>query len=132
MFSICLVGTNPSHLIKSNVLHNDVLRYCNADKLCYDHHNTTILCPLYSSICNKTTNDLCSSDGHVKNVRIEQGVPGLKHWQLSENLFSHYRHEGEVERDVKGDASYEVVAQEITTFLILVGIYFPSVTGNKN
>ena len=46
-----------------------------------------------------------------------------------ENLFSHYRREGEVERDVKGDASYEVVAQEITTFLILVGIYFPSVTG---
>jgi hypothetical protein len=48
-----------------------------------------------------------------------------------ENLFSHYRREGEIERDVKGDSSYEVVAQEITTFLILVGIYFPSVTGNK-
>lgn len=48
---------------------------------------------------------------------------------LLENLFSHYRREGEVERDVKGDASFEVVAQEITTFLILVGIYFPSVTG---
>jgi len=49
-----------------------------------------------------------------------------------ENLFSHYRREGEIERDIKGDASFEVVAQEITTFLILVGIYFPSVTGNKN
>jgi hypothetical protein len=48
-----------------------------------------------------------------------------------ENLFSHYRREGEIERDVKGDSSFEVVAQEITTFLILVGIYFPSVTGNK-
>ncbi len=46
-----------------------------------------------------------------------------------ENLFSHYRREGEIERDIKGDSSYEVVAQEITTFLILVGIYFPSVTG---
>lgn len=46
-----------------------------------------------------------------------------------ENLFSHYRREGEIERDVKGDSSFEVVAQEITTFLILVGIYFPSVTG---
>lgn len=46
-----------------------------------------------------------------------------------ENLFSHYRHEGEIEHDVKGDSTFEVVAQEITTFLILVGIYFPSVTG---
>lgn len=48
-----------------------------------------------------------------------------------ENLFSHFRQEGEIERDVKGDSSYEVVAQEVTTFLILVGIYFPSVTGDK-
>ncbi len=48
-----------------------------------------------------------------------------------ENLFSHYRREGEIERDVKGDSTFEVVAQEITTFLILVGIYFPSVTGKK-
>ena len=48
-----------------------------------------------------------------------------------ENLFSHYRHEGEIEHDVKGDASFEVVAQELTSFLILVGIYFPSVTGQS-
>jgi len=48
-----------------------------------------------------------------------------------ENLFSHYRREGEIERDIKGDASFEVIAQEITTFLILVGIYFPSVTGKE-
>ena len=48
-----------------------------------------------------------------------------------ENLFSHYRREGEIKRDVKGDSSFEVVAQEITTFLILVGIYFPSVTGTN-
>lgn len=46
-----------------------------------------------------------------------------------ENLASHYRGKGEIERDVKGDSSFEVVAQEITTFLILIGIYFPSVTG---
>ena len=48
-----------------------------------------------------------------------------------ENLFSHYRNKGEIELDVKGDSTFEVVAQEITTFLILVGIYFPSVTGNS-
>jgi hypothetical protein len=85
LFSICLVGSNPSHLIKSNVLHNDVLRYCHAGKLCTENNQTT-LCPLYLSICNKTTSDLCTSDGFIANVRIEQGVPGLKRWQLSGNL----------------------------------------------
>jgi hypothetical protein len=49
-----------------------------------------------------------------------------------ENLFSHYRQAGEIEQGVKGDSSFEVVAQEITTFLILVGIYFPSVTGKED
>ncbi len=52
-----------------------------------------------------------------------------KEFSFLENLFSHYRREGEIERDIKGDSTFEVVAQEITTFLILVGIYFPSVTG---
>jgi hypothetical protein len=85
LFSICLVGLNPSHLIKSNVLNNDILHNCNSNKWCYEN-NKTILCPLYSLICNKSTNDLCSSDGHIKNVRIEQGVPGLKNWQLSGEL----------------------------------------------
>ncbi|CAM4750181.1 unnamed protein product [Rotaria magnacalcarata] len=125
---ICLVGSNPSHLIKSSVLNNDVMTYCRPDKWCYEG-NKTKLCPLYSSICNKSTNTLCSKNDYIENVRIEQGIPGLKNWQLSENFNSHYRREGEIERDIKGDSSFEVVAQEITTFLILVGIYFPSVTG---
>lgn len=151
-FRICLVGRNPAHLIKSNVLRNDIERYCRQDKWCQDG-NRTFVCPLFASICNKTNSDLCSTDNeYVKDVRIEQGVPGLKNWQLSgqynsirhirqsrwmyifylENLFSHYRAEGEVESGVKGDSTFEVVAQELTSFLILVGIYFPSVTGNKS
>ncbi|CAF1013600.1 unnamed protein product [Rotaria sordida] len=125
---ICLVGSNPSHLIKSNVLNNDVGRYCIEDKWCTEG-NETVLCPLYASICNKSTNTLCSPNDRINDVRVAQGVPGLKQWQLSENLFSHYRAEGEIERDIKGDPTFEVVAQELTTFLILVGIYFPSVTG---
>jgi hypothetical protein len=81
LFSICLVGSNPSHLIKSNVLNDDIRRYCRPDKYCKDGNKTT-LCPLYASICNKTTNELCSADG-VRDVRAEQGVPGLKNWQLT-------------------------------------------------
>lgn len=48
--------------------------------------NTTILCPLYSYICNKTSSSLCLPDNSIDNVRIEQGVPGLKNWQLSGKL----------------------------------------------
>ena len=81
MLSICLFGSNPSHLIKSNVLNNDLRNYCRPDKFCTDG-NKTILCPLYSYICDKSTNELCSSDG-VRDVRTEQGVPGLKNWQLT-------------------------------------------------
>ncbi|CAF0972172.1 unnamed protein product [Adineta ricciae] len=125
---ICLVGSNPSHLIKSNVLYNDIKRYCHPDKWC-SRNNETILCPLYSAICNKSTNTFCSFERITESVQAVPAVPGLKDWQLSENLFSHFRREGEIERDIKGDSSYEVVAQEVTTFLILVGIYFPSVTG---
>lgn len=77
-----MVGSSPSHLIKSNVLHNDVRRYCHSDKWCTEG-NRRVLCPLYESICNRTTSTLCSSDGVIDNVRIEAGVPGLKNWQLS-------------------------------------------------
>ncbi|CAF1157859.1 unnamed protein product, partial [Didymodactylos carnosus] len=104
---ICVVGSNPPHLIKSNVLRNDVRRYCKRDKFCTNSDNSSEICPLYAAICNKSTNTLCND----------------------ENLMSHYRREGEIEAGVKGDDTFEVVAQEITTFLILVGIYFPSVTG---
>lgn len=79
---ICLVGSNPSHLIKSNVLHNDIRRYCRPEKWC-EEGNNTVICPLYAAICNKSTNSLCSSGEYVNDVRIEQGVPGLKQWQLS-------------------------------------------------
>ena len=78
---ICLVGSNPSHLIKSNVLRNDIRQFCRPDKWC-SSDNITELCPLYASICLKSTNTLCSPDGYVEDVRIEQGVPGLKRWQL--------------------------------------------------
>ena len=79
--SICLVGSNPPHLIKSNVLHNNVLRYCHSDKLCSEG-NETVVCPLYAALCNKSNNQACSPKGFIENVRIEEGVPGLKNWQL--------------------------------------------------
>lgn len=75
------MGSNPSHLIKSNILHEDVRQYCKPNKWCSDG-NSTKICPLYAAICNKT-NPLCLSDKEsIDNVRIEQGVPGLKNLQI--------------------------------------------------
>ena len=82
VFRICLVGSNPSHLIKSNVLYNDIKRYCHPDKWCYKN-NEKILCPLYSAICNKSTNTFCSFDRITESVQAVPAVPGLKDWQLS-------------------------------------------------
>lgn len=76
------MGSNPSHLIKSNVLHNNITRYCRPEQYCKEG-NKTIVCPLYASICEKSSNELCSPDGFVKDVRITSGVPGLKNWQLT-------------------------------------------------
>jgi len=81
-FSLCLVGSNPPHLIKSNVINNNIA-YCRPEKYCQET-NRTALCPLYASVCNRTNNDLCDKD-QIKNVRIESGVPGLKNWQLGCN-----------------------------------------------
>ena len=79
---ICLIGSNPSHLIKSNVLHGDVYRYCNGQKWCPEG-NKTVLCPLFAAVCERTKSDLCPSGRLTTDIRVEQGVPGLKHWQLS-------------------------------------------------
>lgn len=83
VFSICLVGYDPPHLVKSNVLYNNISGYCHGRRWCREG-NQDVVCPLYASLCSKTTNTLCAFDGeNIRDVRIESGVPGLKQWQLS-------------------------------------------------
>lgn len=76
------MGSDPSHLIKSNVLRNDVAQFCRPDKWCFID-NETNLCPLYATMCDKATNMFCSPERITESVRAVPAVPGLKNWQLS-------------------------------------------------
>jgi len=49
---------------------------------------------------------------------------------IKENYKSNYIDEGEVYPGEKGLSEVEILGKEFTSFLILVGIYFPSVTGS--
>lgn len=49
---------------------------------------------------------------------------------FAENVNPHHRKRGEVSSGIAGnDKRYEVISKEMTSFLILLAIYFPSVTG---
>ena len=48
---------------------------------------------------------------------------------FKENYKPNYVDEGEVYPGEKGQAEVEILGKEFTSFLVLIGIYFPSVTG---
>ncbi|CAF1404635.1 unnamed protein product [Didymodactylos carnosus] len=135
--SICIIDIEPKHLLKSSVLKNNVKKYCIVNQTCTSEEdsdknitmkNLTILCPLYKVLCH--SNNLTSLQcNHLQHVKLINGIPGLKDNQLKNNLGSIYHIKGEVKNGVMGDSSIEVVATGVTSFLILVGIFFPSVTG---
>ena len=49
---------------------------------------------------------------------------------IKDNYKSNYVNEGEVYYGEKGVPKVEVLGNEFTSLLVLIGIYFPSVTGN--
>ncbi|XP_014679087.1 PREDICTED: solute carrier family 12 member 6-like, partial [Priapulus caudatus] len=58
-----------------------------------------------------------------------QGIPGLASGIVADNWDSSYLVDGETSPGVAGNARTMVVADMATSFTILVGIFFPSVTG---
>lgn len=74
--------------------------------------------------------ELCSYFERANSVELRLGIPGLADGRpLRENFNPHYMDEGEVEPGVKGVPDVEILGKEYTSFLVLIGIYFPSVTG---
>lgn len=64
------------------------------------------------------------------SVELRPGIPGISSKEpVSENYKSRYFSEGEVGAGEQGVVEAEVVGKGFTSFLILIGIYFPSVTG---
>jgi hypothetical protein len=131
--------------------------FCNNQRYC-ELNNQTVTCPLWKDYCgplyrsagNATENTVYSADRlnqldeatqekfehlcrwfeYENSVNFRQGIPGIADGRpFLENLLSKYLDEGEVQPGEQGLLETEILGKEFTSFLILVGIYFPSVTG---
>uniref|UniRef100_A0A8C6U3C0 Solute carrier family 12 member 7b n=1 Tax=Neogobius melanostomus TaxID=47308 RepID=A0A8C6U3C0_9GOBI len=114
------------------MLGNRTLQNHNFDKCLKTEEidNQTVTTQLWKLFCgtsdlNATCNDYFSNN----NVTVVQGIPGLISGVISENMWSAYLSSvptGESAQDIY----MPYVVNDITTFFtLMVGIYFPSVTG---
>ncbi|XP_075903798.1 solute carrier family 12 member 7 isoform X4 [Nelusetta ayraudi] len=103
--------------------------------------NVTVTTALWKLFCESAElNATCDEYFDNNNVKMVQGIPGLTSGVISENMWSQYGSLGKLVDDKKllsnggSDRSQDIylpyVVNDITTFFtLLVGIYFPSVTG---
>uniref|UniRef100_A0A665VIQ8 Solute carrier family 12 member 7-like n=1 Tax=Echeneis naucrates TaxID=173247 RepID=A0A665VIQ8_ECHNA len=103
--------------------------------------NLTVTTDLWSLFCDgPELNATCNEYFVSNNVTLVQGIPGLTSGAISANMWSEYGPLGMLVEDKKllslggSDPAQDIylpyVVNDITTFFtLLVGIYFPSVTG---
>ncbi|XP_028934280.1 solute carrier family 12 member 6 isoform X2 [Ornithorhynchus anatinus] len=127
-FPVCLLG--------NRTLSSRQIDTCSKLK---EVSNQTVPSKLWFLFCNSngTLNATCDEYFVHNNVTSVQGIPGLASGVITENLWSNYLLKGEIiekpsvkSADVLGNLNHEYVLADITTsFTLLVGIFFPSVTG---
>uniref|UniRef100_A0A3P8X0J8 Solute carrier family 12 member 7a n=1 Tax=Cynoglossus semilaevis TaxID=244447 RepID=A0A3P8X0J8_CYNSE len=129
-FTVCLLGNRS--------LRNEKFETCAKTELVKNETRTTDLWPLFCD--NKYLNATCDEYFIVNNLTEIQAVPGLLSGVIKDNLWGNYDPAGEM-LEKKSQPSVPVPEQtedtkkpyvfnDITTyFTLLVGIYFPSVTG---
>ncbi|XP_074105083.1 solute carrier family 12 member kcc isoform X3 [Cotesia typhae] len=126
----------------TNINGNDALKICVLGKrllkdipitACYKNETS----PLADIFCNKTT-QVCDAYYSSHNVSIINGIRGLSSGVFLENLWGNFQEEGQyvaygadpVDTDKITESTYNFVPTDLTTaFTILIGIFFPSVTG---
>uniref|UniRef100_A0ACB8EV35 Uncharacterized protein n=1 Tax=Sphaerodactylus townsendi TaxID=933632 RepID=A0ACB8EV35_9SAUR len=104
-----------------------------------ERDNITTTTRLWAVFCNSSDrlNASCDEYFHHNQITVIQGIPGLASGVITENLWSSYLTKGEIIEkpslhsvDVLGALNQQYVLGDITTsFTLLVGIFFPSVTG---
>lgn len=127
-FPVCMLG--------NRTLSSRHIDICSKTK---EINNMTVPSKLWGFFCNSTQffNVTCDEYFVHNNVTSIQGIPGLASGVITENLWSNYLLKGEIiekpsskSSDVLGNLNHEYVLVDITTsFTLLVGIFFPSVTG---
>lgn len=128
--NMCLLGDRL--LITKSYTINDI-KYCTKDKYCNITQSNNItnedyLCPLYKLYCDIENNcDLFWSNNEIKILNALPGFPST----FLDNLWPGYLKAGEALPGQIGDFKRgQVIEQDTSTsFLILIGIFFPSVTG---
>ncbi|XP_056009154.1 solute carrier family 12 member 6-like isoform X2 [Ostrea edulis] len=83
---------------------------------------------LYATHC---FNNTCDDYFNEHNTRVVDGIPGLGSGVFHDNLNNRHTQEGKIiGTDVHGNRAYgEIVADITSSFMVLLAIYFPSVTG---
>ncbi|XP_035490360.1 solute carrier family 12 member 7 isoform X4 [Scophthalmus maximus] len=129
-FSVCLLGNRS--------LRNEKFETCAKTEVVKNKTFTTDLWPLF---CNsKQPNATCDEYFDLNNLTEIQAIPGLLSGVIKDNLWGNYGPAGMwIEKksqpsvpvqEISTDTNKEYVFNDITTyFTLLVGIYFPSVTG---
>uniref|UniRef100_A0A4W4HLX4 Solute carrier family 12 member 7a n=1 Tax=Electrophorus electricus TaxID=8005 RepID=A0A4W4HLX4_ELEEL len=128
-FPVCLLG-------------NRTLQNHNFDKCLKTEivNNMTVTTELWDLFCDSPhLNATCNEYFTSNNVTVIQGIPGLTSGAISENMWSSYgpsemlvekKMESLEVSDTSEDMYLPYVVNDIATFFtLLVGIYFPSVTG---
>ncbi|KAM3871926.1 solute carrier family 12 member 5b [Diretmus argenteus] len=130
VFPVCLLGNrtlvSKSYDVCAKVIERD---------------NGTVTTKLWRAFCDSEfLNATCDDYFANNNVTEIQGIPGVTSGILAENLFGYYLDKGTIlekrglasvaDPDSPTDDSNSYVMADITSFFtLLVGIYFPSVTG---
>lgn len=129
-FNVCLLGNRS--------LRNDKFEECAKTQFV---KNNTVTTELWSIFCNsKYPNATCDEYFTLNNLTEMQAIPGLLSGVIKDNLWGNYGPAGMfIEKksqpsvqvqDMPTDYYKAYVINDITTyFTLLVGIYFPSVTG---
>uniref|UniRef100_A0A2I3HK50 Solute carrier family 12 member 4 n=1 Tax=Nomascus leucogenys TaxID=61853 RepID=A0A2I3HK50_NOMLE len=130
VFPVCMLG--------NRTLSRDQFDIC-AKTAVVD--NETVATRLWSFFCHSPnlTTDSCDAYFMLNNVTEIPGIPGAAAGVLQENLWSAYLEKGDIVEkhglpstdapSLKESLPLYVVADIATSFTVLVGIFFPSVTG---
>ncbi|XP_035172128.1 solute carrier family 12 member 7-like [Oxyura jamaicensis] len=106
-----------------------------------ESNNETKTTTLWRLFCNSSLhNATCDDYFSLNNVTEIQGIPGIMSGVLIDNLWSAYSEKGSIvekkdqpsvsgSEDIKIGGRPYVFTDIMTYFTVLVGIYFPSVTG---
>uniref|UniRef100_A0A8C5SHC0 Solute carrier family 12 member 4 n=1 Tax=Laticauda laticaudata TaxID=8630 RepID=A0A8C5SHC0_LATLA len=129
-FPVCMLGNRTLSRDQFDICAKTMM----VDNVTVPTNLTNLFCPGYN-----TTSGHCDEYFHLNNVTEIVGIPGAASGILKDNVWGNYLEKGEIlERaaspsaDVAGNKNnlhLYVYADIATSFTVLVGIFFPSVTG---